>query len=414
MLAPRAPVLPSMLVVLALAGCGSTSRPQTIWDACGAIGLPCCGANGSCGADLACQAWTCQAPPDRCGGPSQPCCGLDFTCDPGLRCDRGATGRCLQASALAWQSVEGRGHTYCGQALDGRGYCWGGGTTLVGDGRTWEYGFPTPTPVAMPGPFDQLIGQQGFVCAIRAGELHCWGGTWRTPVRMYEDTGLAFKKVALDQKLCALSTGGRLFCSEYGYVTTPRDRVEMPGTFTDFGLATLSVCAVDGGGAVHCFDFTGGPVPFPGTAPLRTIRSSHFIDCGIGVDDAAYCWTTEPGACTTGTTDPSGRITLPGGVTPVDVQPGCTASCALGADHVVYCWGKGSRCGLGMGPGSVGWHLTAPTAVPGLPPMRTIHNALDSVCGVSVDGERWCWGYNDQHGLGDVVGTYVCSPVHVP
>jgi alpha-tubulin suppressor-like RCC1 family protein len=69
--------------------------------------------------------------------------------------------------------------------------------------------------------------------------------------------------------------------------------------------------------------------------------------------------------------------------------------CGLDVDGATYCWGRNSRGQLGMEPDSL--RHPAPVRIPGLPPLLNLATSRAHTCGLTADGEVYCWGEN-QHG----------------
>ncbi len=68
-------------------------------------------------------------------------------------------------------------------------------------------------------------------------------------------------------------------------------------------------------------------------------------------------------------------------------------TCALTKSGEVYCWGALSAPGACVGSAPL-VDASTPQRISGLPPMRTIASGFFSTCGISTDGEGYCFGCN--------------------
>ncbi|MCX4247382.1 RCC1 domain-containing protein [Paraliomyxa miuraensis] len=154
-----------------------------------------------------------------------------------------------------------------------------------------------------------------------------------------------------------------------------------------------------------------GPIPepqsvvIPGEALIQWLQASNNGTCGLGSDDALWCWGDNN----------NGEITTPAGAPPsvvsptalpVDGSPG-----ALGQGQAHTCIGEpggpGVRC-LGNNTYSeLGGGGTQPIdgAVPGMNPVDWLALGNDHSCALA-NGQVWCWGRDNvgQLGQNDVPG----------
>jgi alpha-tubulin suppressor-like RCC1 family protein len=79
---------------------------------------------------------------------------------------------------------------------------------------------------------------------------------------------------------------------------------------------------------------------------------------------------------------------------------GIRQSCAYDSFEMAYCWGSNQQHALGA---PIGGASVAPLLVEGLDfkRMRAVVPGNGHVCGLTVDGEAWCWGAGSQGQLGD-------------
>lgn len=251
----------------------------------------------------------------------------------------------------------------------------------------------------------------------------------------------------------------------------------LDGVWRDVQASDLTSCGLTGGGAAYCWGFglfgvigDGGtvdrhsPVPVSGGIKFATITSHGSHACGLASSGAAYCWgagqlmlpdsqiTTQPVPAAVG-----------GGIAFESLSAGESQTCGVTAAGAAYCWGAngagelgdGTRlarfsptavaggvlftrvftsdfahtCGLaanGMAfcwgynvDGELGFPSTAvdqsrstPTAVSSFS-FATLALGMYHTCGLTVEGQAYCWGFNDQGQLGNGTTTNSPSPVAV-
>ncbi|MFL5612495.1 MAG: Ig-like domain-containing protein [Gemmatimonadaceae bacterium] len=152
------------------------------------------------------------------------------------------------------------------------------------------------------------------------------------------------------------------------------------------------------------------PVRVAGLSRFKSVIAGFNHTCGVTRAGALYCW---------GGGMSNLSLPLGSGPTPTRVGPGITFAtvsvgqfytCGVATDGTAYCWGESGLGQLGDG--------TAYGATPGINRVAGGHtfdavSAGNSVsCGLTIDGEAYCWGSNALGGLG--TGTTVspeqCRP----
>ena len=239
-------------------------------------------------------------------------------------------------SVAAWPAV-GAWHT-CTVTNPCGASCWGDGTWgALGDGL--ELDSPVPVVVAdlASNCVEQIASGNAFSCvSLLWGGLKCWGsndygslgnGAWTfepRPVDVLGDLGTVDHVAAGREHVCAVIGGGALHCWGQGTsgqlgdgsATDQNEPVQVPG-FTD-------VIAVAGGRAHTCAVTAGGPV---------------------------YCWGDNTyGQLGDGTTSGSNTAVPVSGIANAEaVTTGDDFSCALLSTGAVQCWGRNNSRQLGDG-----------------------------------------------------------------
>ena len=125
-----------------------------------------------------------------------------------------------------------------------------------------------------------------------------------------------------------------------------------------------------------------------------------------------------------------GNPGAPGGIVPVSVAGGRSFSqISAGADHTcalepggaAWCWGLNAWGQLGVPSvtdacpafGSAQLCAGSPVMVAGAPPLIAVSAGSGHTCGLTAEGEAWCWGRGQEGQLGDGLGMSSAAPVHV-
>ena len=151
-----------------------------------------------------------------------------------------------------------------------------------------------------------------------------------------------------------------------------------------------------------------------------TVLLSPSEALGIGAGEATYTVTVfdpslsgldRSGAPTNLSASASVRVVAPPTTNRpafVAVSAGTSHTCALGADGSAFCWGEADGGKLGATattcqgnwpptyPGNVGegFCSSVPLKVAGIPPLTSVIAGSNSTCGLSANGDAYCWGGN--------------------
>ena len=139
--------------------------------------------------------------------------------------------------------------------------------------------------------------------------------------------------------------------------------------------------------------------------------------CALTSTGTVYCWGDSPcgevGAPLGGGDAELGPVPAPRHV--LDgvrgISAGAGSTCAITNGGELECWGSlVSQFSNTMG-GGAGQSCTpnpTPTRIDGVPPLAAVASTLANGCGVTEDGELWCWGSNG-NGLLARAGLAPCS-----
>ena len=166
-------------------------------------------------------------------------------------------------------------------------------------------------------------------------------------------------------------------------------------------------------------DFYSDPVQVSATLQFNAIAAGYYHSCAVDTSGQTYCWghnkygqlgTHSPGTdC--GTIACSGTpVPVAGGHGFTQLVAGRRHSCGLTGSGAAWCWGYGQNGQLGDG---LGTDSPVPVQVAGGLTFTTLaaNATSESTCGLTASGEAWCWGRNGAGSLGNGMDH---SAAHVP
>ena len=303
---------------------------------------------------------------------------------------------------ISFASLSPGAYTTCGLDVTGEAYCWGlNNHGQLGDSTTAQR--TAPSLVAGGRVFASISSGADHGCAVEAGtrDTYCWG---------YNNVGQLGNGTTLDFLAPTLILGSSLFgfdAASAGWAVT---------------------CAVTPDGSGYCWGYNNygqlgngtilnqySPTPVLGGLTFQSIQVSSYYTwwdaCGVTPEGEAYCWgTNNHGQMGVGSiTDYSAAPALVfGGLAFAGVSPGGDHTCGVTTDGDAYCWGRNDHGQLGSGSISTTDDASTPSLVTGGHVFRFVGSGWNFSCGITTDDDVYCWGQNQVGQLGD--GTITDSP----
>jgi alpha-tubulin suppressor-like RCC1 family protein len=306
------------------------------------------------------------------------------------------------ASVFRWGQITTSGTHHCGLGLEGEAFCWGDGTGgRLGTGS--ERDEPGPRPVMGEPRFTQLATAPGHTCGLtEEGAAYCWGeGSLGRLGRGSEEAAAVptpimpgprpFVQITANgSHACGLADDGRGYCwgrGENGQLGT--------GSW---------------GSSYHEL----GPTLVEGGLRFSQLTTGSAHTCGLTRNGRAYCWGLDVwgrlGTISSESTDAPVPVTTDRIFT--QIVSGSAHNCALTEDGEAFCWGYGWEGHLGTGRSGQGYQESVPAAVSGN--LRFVQLAAGSyhTCGLTREGDAYCWGSGPSLGTGSPEDRAVPTPVH--
>ncbi len=190
-------------------------------------------------------------------------------------------------------------------------------------------------------------------------------------------------------------------------------------------------CGLTSSGAAYCWGNAGlalgggsssgssVPIPVIGGLTFETLSAGDGHTCGVTTTGAAYCWgTNSVGQLGDGTINQRATpVAVSGGLTFASISAGNVHTCGITRTGAAYCWGLNQQGRLGDGTFI---NRLAPVAVVGGHVFKSLAVSRRNVsgqghsCGVTTEGEVYCWGNNTNRQLGTLTPTQSPEPLKVP
>jgi len=266
-----------------------------------------------------------------------------------------------------FESIASSGDSTCA-VRGGELFCWGGNLYgTLGDGSTTDRARPEKVSgledVSAVG-----MGGLGRTCAIASGDLYCWGqGAGPTAQNVTLPTKVSgltdVRAVAVGLTTCAISSGD-LYC--WG-----NNLNGQTGAGTDPTIPT--------------------PTRVSGLSDVTAVSTSHTTTCAIAAG-SAYCWgNNADGQVGDGTTTNRPTPTRLDLDSPSSISTSLYSTCAVangsGGSGTVFCWGENGSGQLGDGT-EVSRQRPTPIDVRGATQVSTAGYAACA----AASGSAYCWG----------------------
>ena len=304
-------------------------------------------------------------------------------------------------TAAAFRVIEGGQSHTCGITAEDAVFCWG--RNLEGQLGASD---PTVAPAAVPILIEPLrlttlsAGELSTCGVLDGGEAVCWG-RGSPSLRQFAD---GVVEVAAGNFTCARGPSGNVRCDD-GAGSSP---TEILGTAEVRHLAVGGLaCGTDGAGIPFCWARSETVASaIAGAPPLSSVSAGGGHACGVDADGLVWCWgensSGQLGDATTAARADARPVQPISPMTFRAVSAGASHTCAIRTDGDTYCWGAGGLAQLGRGVPTV--NTTRPlVAVEADVQFSAISAGGDQTCGITGEGEAWCWGANEsgQSGSGD-------------
>ena len=309
-------------------------------------------------------------------------------------------------------------------------------------------------PVTLPQP--TLTAGTRHTCAIMEGALYCWGNNDHGQLGLGDtEQRSSPERVGTESDWLTVSAGsghtcgirsssgfGALFCwgnSEYGQCGLGSETAMVPTQVTqNVGFRWIAAgdshtCGLATGGKLWCWGRqAGGSVGLgnlgdPMTTPARVSEIDTYVhisagrghNCAVRDDAALLCWGHFE-CMQLGSPDHQ--------ITPHQVDSQCwraaatgaTHSCAIRNDGALHCFGSNSHGELGfgtLGGGEPGYEgclsYPEPQLVAGDHHWAMATAGTAHTCGITDNGQLYCWGYNEQRQVADNDSINEPAPVRM-
>ena len=289
-------------------------------------------------------------------------------------------------AGISFTAVEGSLHAACALATDGRILCWGSNAHFI-FARSGTVTTDTgPVAVQTARRFSSFShGGHAQTCALDRSDngVYCWG---------HNDAYQLGRGYLRQEDTTIAPVGGAL-------------RASMVST------VGFSTCLIDLVGAAHCsgwlnvnrqalgIDETNSPaeIPLPvvGGVVFRSIASADGGVCGLSTANDAFCWgvnTNGQLGIGTAAAAPTGPQRVLGGLKFALVAPVFREStCGITLDGDLYCWGQFRPLTISS---RLGERAYRPYQLVKGVKFKALTRSISSrvfLCGLTTDGRMYCW-----------------------
>jgi alpha-tubulin suppressor-like RCC1 family protein len=303
------------------------------------------------------------------------------------------------ATAPRYASIQAASSHTCARTDAGKTHCWGSDRYgALGRGAVrWFTDGAAPERVVGGNSFLQLALRGSHTCGLVAtGDAWCWGQnrTGQHGLGSFDSEADGVAYVAGESQPLQVVGGIQFVQLAAADVTTCG--VTGDGNAYCWGS---NISGQLGIGSPDPTDHRAVPTAVAGSLTFRLLAAGEYHVCGVTTDDQTYCWGDHNEAVPSGPGRASNEPYLVSGAPEFDtLVAGNGFTCGLTASSDTYCWG-------GNGSGQLGHDSTQgsqdPTLLAAAPDFATLTAGSRHTCGLTSTGEAFCWGENDNGQLGN-------------
>lgn len=241
---------------------------------------------------------------------------------------------------------------------------------------------------------------------------------------------------------CGVTTHGTVYCwgeNDHDVLGEGADGIISSATpvpfeselyFVRVGIGGGHICARTYGSEPFCWgnghfgergdgtisNFQATPVRVDGLDAVAQLTTSGNHTCATTPQQTPYCWGfNNEGQLGDGTsTDRTRPVAVEGDLSLIHLDAGSASvvnhTCGVTTEGDAYCWGPNASGELGDGTTTA---RSTPVRVQGDLDFRQIAAGAGHTCGLSAAGEAWCWGGNGGGQLGDGTDEDRLQPTRV-
>ncbi len=343
--------------------------------------------------------------------------------------------------ALHWKTVSTNSYHTCAIDENDSLWCWGMGRYgALGRGSRYDSNVPVKVDELEASRWNAVASGGDYTCGVDGeGSLLCWGrnnygqlglgiesiSKTDYPVLVKNRFQRPWKRVAiggvnsygLDVDGNWYGWGGNMFGSLGRYGDLLEYQYDYPITvYTDRKVSDLFPgiyysCVKDMENSVWCIGYNGWKIDYYPTKVTNNSGSDweklslgYYHTCGLDVDHEIWCWGNNRFGQLGDRSFDSGvyprLVTNDSGISWSDVISGVYHSCGIDVNGQLWCWGYNYYYQLGVGSSE---NMNYPVLVTNAAnsPWLKVSLGLGHSCGIDVDGNLWCWGENDSGQVGD-------------
>ncbi len=295
--------------------------------------------------------------------------------------------------SFKWTRIAGSYDDACGITDNGRLFCWGvnrdamlatGNPAITDNGDLGEVSIPVEITSPASGDrwkeFTSLKGESSLRCGLtEGGRIYCWGYDYEgvlgyqgeyvnTPIEITNPAGRKWKYVEGEHDInCGIDDSGYLWC---------------------WGRNEHKLLLDDQG---H-----DAPVEISIPEKVTSVTVGYFFACALGVSGNIYCWGNNDwyqlGDIGSGDYAPFHSSVFDGFIFK-QISAGYDHICGITIDGSLYCWGRNSDGQLGIDSLDEKFAVPEKVELYDSQSWRRVFAYQNSTCGVTVDNDVYCWGY---------------------